>query len=467
MIINSEYIIPERIPVSSPDLIGYMDNKYSDGQVPDGQVRIIIRFNGVLDEARLGRAVRLAFDAEPVIGCRFVERPLRPYWQRCTDLEGAFDFHMVDPSDQDKVTNDYLLAPLDPFKGPQVKVGLFRSGFDSLYIKMSHIVADGGASIEYLQLLSSIYRRLEKEPEYRPVSNLRGSRSSFQVLRHVGLIKILSSCTRISVSRPTWEFPTAGNGKTSPSFFVRRIGPGRLSRIKAYARDHGVTIGDILITAYYRVLFEVIDPPENVPLPLLVPVNLRKYIPGGVSDGICSLSAGYFPEIARKKAESFEETLSRVHAVMESNKSKQEELGQLFLMELAFAPGYIVPRILGPFLSSVLAMLTFSNIGVIDPWIADFGDVTIREILPAGSMSSPPNFVLGSHTFNGEMALTSIVCGTEAYRARVESFFEALVRELPEYGQDEVDTVKEEVVTKRAVNDIIEVHMREKYVSDA
>lgn len=398
----------------------------------DGQVRIIIRFNGMLDEARFRRAIRLVFDAEPVTGCRFVERPLRPYWQRCANLESAFEFHTVDPSDHDKVIYDYLLAPLDPFKGPQVKVGLFRSGFDTLYIKMSHIVADGGASIEYLQLLSRIYRHLEKEPEYRPISNLRGNRSSFQVLRHVGLIKILSSCTHMSILRPTWKFPTAGNGKASPSFFIRRIGSVRLSRIKAYARDHGVTIGDILITAYYRALFEVINPPENVPLPLLVPVNLRKYIPGGASEGICSLTAGYFPEIIRKKAESFEETLARVHAVMESKKSKQEELGQLFLMELTFAPGYILPRILGPFLSSILVMPTFSNIGVVDTGIADFGDATIREILPAGPMSFPPNFVLGSSTSNDEMTLTSIVCGTEAYRAKVENFFEALVRELPD-----------------------------------
>jgi NRPS condensation-like uncharacterized protein len=395
-----------------------------------------------------------------------VERAFRPYWQRCDGLESAFEFHPADPSDTDKAINDFLLAPLDPFNGPQVRVGLFRSCFDTLYIKMSHIVADGGASIEFLRLLSGIYCRLGTDPEYRPASNLRGSRSSFQVLRHVGLKKILSSCTHISLSKPAWKLPEVDNGPALPSFFTRRIGPERISRIKAYGKTRGVTIGDILVTAYYRVLFEVLDPPENVPLPMLVPVDLRKYIPGGAAEGICSLTAGYFPMITRMRGELFEETLARVHAVMESNKLKQEELGQLFLMELAFAPGYIVPRILGPFITSLQAVPTFSNIGVVDPNIADFG-VAIREILPAGPMSTPPYFVLGSNTYNGEMALTAIVCGSEVYRAKVESFFEALIRELPEYMPDEPHVITNAAARQETAREKDAVSIREKSPADA
>lgn len=459
-------MIPERISVSSLDMLGYTHYKYGDGEVIDAQVRIIITFKGVLDEARLKRAVRLAFDVEPVIGCSLVERPFCPHWQRCADLEDAFEFRTVDPSDQETGI-DYLLAPLDPFSGPQVNVGLFRSDFDTLYIKMTHIVADGGASIEYLQLLSGIYRRLEREPEYRPVINLRGSRSSFQVLRHVKLRKLLSSCAHVSVLKPAWELPAVGNGKTSPSFFIRRIGPERLSRIKVYARGHGVTIGDIVLTAYYRALFEVLDPPENMPLPLLVPVNIRRYIPGGHGEGICGLTAGYFPAITRKKGESFEATLARVHAVMEDHKSKQEELGQLVILELAATLGNVAMRILGPLVTPSLDLLTYSNIGIVDPSIANFGDVEVREILPAGPMLSAPCFILGSHTFNGEMALTSSVWGTEEHKAMIESLFEALVRELPEYGEDSVDTVREEIMMKMPVMESAETYIREKSVSDA
>ncbi len=418
--------IPDRIPVSSPDLIGYALTKYHDGQI-----RIAVKFNGRLDETTLTRAVRLTFDAEPVIGCRFVERPFCPYWQRCNHLDNAFEFHTIDNSTQEKAICSFLLAPLNPFSGPQVKVGLLRADYDTLCIKVSHIVADGGASMQYLQLLSSIYRKLKKHPDYQPTSNLCCSRSSFQIFKHIGLRKVISSCTHISMPKTTWGFLSASGGDVSPYFITRRIETACLSRIRAYAKNHNVTIGDVLTTAYYRTLFEVLDPPENVPHALFIPVNLRKHIPGHTSEAICMLSASYFVAITRKKKESFEETLAKVHAAMESEKSKQTELGLMFVMEIALAPGYFVPRILGTSVASVSFLPEFSNIGVIDASIADFGDIPVREILSAGPAMPSPLFCLGSNTFNDEMTLIASICGTEDYRARVENFFDALVKELP------------------------------------
>jgi NRPS condensation-like uncharacterized protein len=194
----------------------------------------------------------------------------------------------------------------------------------------------------------------------------------------------------------------------------------------------GVTIGDVLATGFYRTLFEAIDPPENVPLPLFVTVNLRKYIPGGVGEGVCMLSTAFIPEVSRKNSESFEGTLARVHAAMQTEKGKQKELGSMFLMELGLAPGNIFPRILGSSISSISVMPTVSNMGIIEAGAVDFEDAKVQEILPLGPMSSPPFFSIGSSTYNGEMVLNSIILGTDAYRTKVSNFFDALVKELPE-----------------------------------
>jgi len=417
--------IPQRIPASPSDLIGYTLKNFHDGEI-----RITIKFNGALNEATLARAVRLTFDVEPVLGCRFVARPFRPYWQRCSNLEGAFEFHIIDSVDIEKTVNSYLLVPLDPFSGPQVKVGLFRSDFDTLCIKISHVVADGGASMQYLRLLSSIYRRLPKKPDFQPSHNLAVRRSSLQLFMHVGLRKLLKSVAHISVPKSTWQFLPASDGNRGAYLIVRRIEPKRLAYLKAYAKSHNVTVGDVLTTAYYRALFELLDPSENVEHAMLVPVNVRKNIPGPTIEGIRMFSASYFVKIARRKNESFEQTMAKVHASMESEKSKQSELGVLFLMELALAPGYFAARILGPTISLAALFPEFSNIGVVDAAVADFG-VPVEKILPAGPAMYPPYFCLGSSTFNNEMALTATICGTEDYRVRVESFFDALVRELP------------------------------------
>ncbi len=48
----------------------------------DGQSRYLITFSARLDTERIARAFELSLDAEPVLGCRFVDHPWRPYWER-------------------------------------------------------------------------------------------------------------------------------------------------------------------------------------------------------------------------------------------------------------------------------------------------------------------------------------------------------------------------------------------------
>ncbi len=412
-------------------MMGYMVNRKSN-RLSDRQVRIIVKFNGKLDEAALAKAVRLMFDAEPVTGCRLVEKPLRPYWQRCRGLEKSFEFHQVDPSEGEaEGIYEYLLAPMDPSAGPQVRASLFRSDHDTLYIKMSHILADAGAAIDYLTLLSGIYRRLLRDPEYRPASNLHGSRSAFQALRHAGIRKIISSFPHVAVPSPAWKLPTSGSEGAKPRLVVRRMKPERVSRIKAYAKSRGATMGDALIAACYLSLFKTITHTKNVPLPLFVPVNLRKYIPGGRGEGICSLTAGYLLEMEMRDDAPFEVTLASVHAAMEAHKASRKELGQALVVEVVFSLGYMMPLILGPVISPSLIIPTFSNIGVVDPGAANFG-VPLGEILMVGPMVTPPNFVVGSSTFNGELAITLVIHCTDAFYANVERFFDEMLNTLPE-----------------------------------
>jgi hypothetical protein len=68
-----------------------------------------------------------------MLGCRFVEKLFRPYWQLCSNLQEDFEFSEVANSEQEEAINRFLLAPLDQFREPQVKVGLFRSDLDTLY----------------------------------------------------------------------------------------------------------------------------------------------------------------------------------------------------------------------------------------------------------------------------------------------------------------------------------------------
>ncbi len=415
----------EKLSVCPSDLVGYMLKSFHDGEI-----RIILKFRGILNEETLASAVRLTLDCEPVLGCRFIEKPLRPYWRRCSNLESAFEFHKVDGLELKRSIDRFLLVPLNPFRDPQVKVGLFRADFDTLYVKMSHIVADGGASAEYLGVLSSLYRALQKQRNFAPSMHSATRGASLQPFMRVGLPKLLKSITSISVPKSTWQFLQESDGLTHSQLIVRHIQQEKLEQLKAYAKNHNVTLGDILTTAYYRALCRLIDPPENIKHALLIPVNARKKLSSGKMGSARILSATYFVTIERRREESFEQTLAKVHASMVREKLKQSELGMLFLIELALAPGSPAMHIFGRTVSRTALLPEFSNIGVVDGRIADFG-VPVEEVLPVGPAMYPPHFCLGSSTFNNKMALNATICGTDDYRKKVENFFDFLVEELP------------------------------------
>jgi NRPS condensation-like uncharacterized protein len=440
---QAEYSIPKKIPATASDQMMFQDRGTGDGQS-----RLIVTFNGRLDEARLDKAVRLSLDSEPVLGCRFVERPWRPYWLRLSDMGIVFSLYAVDPLDLELALNDFLTAPLDPLVGPQVSIGLFRSDNDVLCIKMSHTVADGGASMEYLGLLRDIYRRLKDDPGYRPTPNLRGSRGSYQALRPFGLKPLLRACLRFSVPRAAWGLSHNGHDHSGRSLMIRRIGSERYDSIRAYARQHKVTVGEVFLTAYYRALFEAFDAPENVPLPVVVPTNLRKYVPSGRAGGICNLSGGFFPAIGRKKGETFENTLARVHASMESEKAKHTEIAQMFFMELAVLPGYAILCAMQKTINSFMTHPGFSNLGVIDPAIADFGDAETIEVYGMGPIPYPPHFGLGIMTFKGNMILTAGYCYTSTDVGLVSRIFDLLLDEAPGASTPASDVEKEMFTTQ-------------------
>ena len=67
-----------------------------------GYVNTVVQFPGRLDAQRLRRATRLSVDAEPILGCRFVDSWYHPYWQRRNDLDSTPGlFTLVETKDPD------------------------------------------------------------------------------------------------------------------------------------------------------------------------------------------------------------------------------------------------------------------------------------------------------------------------------------------------------------------------------
>ena len=75
---------------------------------------------------------------------------------------------------------------------------------------------------------------------------------------------------------------------------------------------------DVLLTACFRALCKTLNPPEEVPLPLEVSVDMRYLLPEEDYRRIANLSSAEFPTLAWIPGEQFRTTLTRAKEQMDS-----------------------------------------------------------------------------------------------------------------------------------------------------
>ncbi|MCK4394804.1 hypothetical protein KAX17_18045, partial [Candidatus Bipolaricaulota bacterium] len=151
-----------RIPASTYDQYMYLGRNGADQQA-----RCVISFAGRINANQMAHAVRLTIDVEPVLSCRFVVRPWRPYWERRDDLDQIELLSVVKGAHLKDELWRFVTMPLDPFADPQVQASIFRSDRDTLCIKLNHVAADGEGVKQYAYLLATTYRKLTTDPSYR------------------------------------------------------------------------------------------------------------------------------------------------------------------------------------------------------------------------------------------------------------------------------------------------------------
>jgi len=423
--------LPLRFPASTYDQIMYLGRKGSDQQA-----RCVISFAGRINADRMARAVRLTVDAEPVLGYRFVVHPWRPYWERRDDLDHIELLSVVKGAHVEDELWRFVTMPLDPFADPQVQASIFRSDRDTLCIKLNHVAADGEGVKQYAYLLATTYRKLATDPSYRPELYLEGMLCQSNAFGGTGFLKSIIALRRCIMPRPAWGFPLTGNDLSDRAFEIRRIRPERFSIIKEYGRRQQASVNDIVLAAFYRALFKIIDPPKGVSLCVSVPIDLRRYLPPSKAPTVCNLLCCLYPTITREYRETFEHTLGRIHEAMAAIKSTEPGVGTPLYQKLIFKLGfervqYITDRITGWMVRTGKANPCLSNVGIINEQQLDFGDVEVADAFVLSPVEYPPHFMLAFSTFRETITFTSGFCNAITQRPVIERFFNLFESELP------------------------------------
>ncbi len=423
-------LVPSRFPAEALDKLMYLVRPMHDGLCQG-----VGSFDRSLDADRLERAVRLSLDVSPILGCKYVLAPWQNRWERCSPPDLASAFSQVEARDPEAEVQAFLAEPLDALHGPQVSVRLVRSSQDFVCVKLDHMAADATGTLDYVRLLGRIYSRLETEPDYRPAM-ITEPRGLGQVLRAAGPLALLQACARFRYPRSDWGFPKRSGDLSGRAFVERRIDSERLASLKVYCREKGVKFADVLVTAFYRSLMHVLDPPARAKLPVQLTIDLRRYLPTGRADAICDLAGVYYPSIRHKPEAGFEQTLDDVQTAVAKARAGHPWLSQaLFLELMSLVPARLQSglgrMILRRESSSQHAHPFFSNLGVVDRGITRIGDATLTDLRLFGPTAFPPNFLLTVYKSREYLTLASSYCPTALDPALVDAFFAHFLAELP------------------------------------
>ncbi len=252
-------------------------------RVNSGVGNIVMSLTGKLDPARLERAFRLSFDAEPLVGCRFENRWFNPCWLRRNDLDQLVPCTLVDGPPETAELVSFLSAAIDPSRDPLVRAVLFRGLNDTLCIKFSHVVGDGPAMVQYLSLLAELYRRLNDDPHYTPSPNLRGTRNMRDISRRFTWSEkrrmVSEVRRRFAAARNFWRLPQPPGDGRRRGYLIWKLPPARVQLLSRYGRDRRSTMTSVMLAGYFRALQQVLST-ENPGLSSIgTTTDLRRFLP--------------------------------------------------------------------------------------------------------------------------------------------------------------------------------------------
>jgi NRPS condensation-like uncharacterized protein len=206
----------------------------------------------------------------------------------------------------------------------------------------------------------------------------------------------------------------------------------RVAALKDYCRAKGATLNDVVLTALYRCLFQLLALRSGVELQIPVMVDMRRYLgETGEFKALTNLSSMQITQLDFKPEERFEGTLGRVKAVMDEKKAA--DIGLNGFIKLSLLYGIFGDRIANHRLRSELKnpFICMTNVGILDPGRMAFGNLHPYDAFLCGSIKYKPYFQLAMSLYDGQLTLSANLYGSADDRDRIRSFLNEIEAELP------------------------------------
>jgi NRPS condensation-like uncharacterized protein len=430
---------PGTIPATGNDIYNYVA-RYG---MANFQIQIVMQLNGRLDRNRLLKAVRLSIDAEPVLGCRFIENQ-PPYWKRLDDIDKIMFCTFEETNNPDQSVQRFLDSPLDMDRDPMFKLKLISSDqYDTLCLKINHTCCDGTGAKEYLQLLSDLYTRVGSDNGIFVLKPSIRSRKDQDRLFDALDIKDPEALRnpQQDIPKTLWAFPWRPGKPGTARASVCKLPNGQVEVMSNYAKARGATINDLIVTAFYRAMFEISQPFYGIPMDIAMTTDLRRYLPDQKTEAIRNFSGGFNTRLARLGNESFEGTLSRVVPVMNKIKNSlpglQSAIGLEYVEKEDFHQSLPFYRIVSQVLCQCsgyipLCAPVLSNLGILNRSLFQFGEIAVTDAYIVPPALCAPGLLLCIGTYNGVVTISASYYESQVRREHVERLLALIRKELME-----------------------------------
>ena len=401
-------------------------------------IQIEMDFNSRLDVTRLEKALDVTLDAEPILGCRLVERWWRPQWERL----GKNEREVLIITEDTAVYEKFKHASINTYEGPQLKACLLHSAQgDRLLMKVAHEVADASGVRQIACIASSIYSRLAHEPQYHPVPNVNGDRSTWQVLRHVPwhayptIVYNYFRLYMIPVCFPivTAQLPIVEDNDRTLQFTSRDIPVDMSKRMIEYGRQRNGTLNDIILASYFHAIAAASNWNRRSQLRLRVTVDLRRFKPDSNGNGICNLSGMEVIDLGTDLNDDFNHTLKRISSFMHRRKATWIGINDYAVLAptTVFLPHEVMRKVIHFGVQSSIkvkqAPYVFTNMGAIEPGEVTF-DVPPIEARFLPPVNYPPHIIFCFSSYKGSL---NVAAGTwPCSREHVDRCLDGMVKIL-------------------------------------
>jgi NRPS condensation-like uncharacterized protein len=269
-------------------------------------------------------------------------------------------------------------------------------------------------------------------PDYIPECILDGDRSYQKILKEITFTekcKILLLNNNDNNQRSRITFPMSSEDNVFPFLIVHPISKERFQKLITYGKANHSTVNDILLTAYFRALADILKlHGKSISIPIMI--DMRRYLTNIKQESLTNLSSTTIIKTTVQKNESFRDTLSNVTFELQAKKDnylglntfiKLNALYKLFGRKLSF-------QILKKAIKNPPICMT--NIGVIDARQLSFEGSSIANAFIFGSIKYRPHLQIAASSYDDTLTLTVNLYGSRQDQDNMKELLNIMDKEL-------------------------------------